>query len=245
MIVSKIINDHYPDLIAHGGLAKALQSALRECGSSLTAREPDAPFPIVFVCVESGSRFSQVYVAELERMFSFDFWSRGVVLAHGRTPQLPEMARAIDKWVASSCTSADLAAAFAFVVPEQKAVVYERGLEVEDRWQSYIKSIGYPELEPFVVAAAHRPQLRQLFPYTSLNMFCFSRCTGYPFTRDTPYVRPLTEGGYEVVSPTGVVLGRGDAEDAAELVVVHLPPDCGPAVAGTEDDLARPETGIC
>jgi hypothetical protein len=237
-ILAKTTNDLYPDLIALGGLENALQSALRGIGSALSVSELDKDLCLA-VCtyVKSGSRLSQVYVAAEEQLFIFDFWARGVYLAKGQTPRLDETARAIDKWVASSCSTADLAAAFRFVVVEPKAAAYERGEEVEDRWRSYINGIGFPELAPFVEAASRRPQLRQLFPYTSMNIFCFSRCTGYPFTLDTPFVRPVKENWYEVLSASGVALGRGDAEAAAELVVANLPPGCGPAVPGTADDL--------
>jgi hypothetical protein len=228
----------YPDLIALGGLENALQAAFREIGSALTVSELDKELSLaVCAIVKSGARFSQVYFADEERLFIFDFWARGVYLAQGQTPRLDETARAIDKWVASSCSTADLAAAFRFVAVEPKAAAYECGEEVEEQWQSYINGICPPGLEPFVEAASRRPQLRRLFPYTSLNIFCFSRCTGYPFTLDTPFVRPLEKGGYEVMSLSGVALGRGDAEAAAELVVANLPPGCGPAVPGTADDL--------
>jgi len=237
-ILANTTNDLYPDLIVSGGLENTLQSALREIGSALTVSELDKDLSLAMcACIESGARFSQVYVAAEERLFIFDFWARGVCLAQGQTPRLDETVRAIDKWVASSCSTADLATAFRFVEVAPKAAAYERGAEVEYRWRSYISGIDFTELAPFVEAASQRPQLRRLFPYTSLNRFCFSRCTGYPFTLDTPFAQPLEEGGYEVISPSGVVLGRGDAEAAAELVVANLPPGCGPAVPGTADDL--------
>ena len=238
-IVSKTTNDLYPDLIALGGLAKALQSELRAIGSGLTVSELDKGINfVVYARVESGSRSSQIYIAAQERLFLFDFWARGVLLAQAQSPHLPDVARAIDKWLSSSCGAAELGAAFDFVAVESRAAIYDRGEEVEERWRTYIKDIGFPELVPFVAAASRRRELRQLFPYTSLNMFCFSRCTGYPFTRDTPFVRPVENGEYEVVRG-GVVLGRGNAEEAAELVVAHLPPGCGPAVPGTADDFQR------
>jgi hypothetical protein len=238
--VPKAAPDLYPDLVALGGLAGALQSALRDIGSSLTISElTKSVIFVAYARVESGARFSQVYIAVEERLFLFDFWARGVMLARGQTPDLEEAARAIDRWATSNCLSAELAAAYKFVTVENGAQVYERGEEVEQRWQTHLKSINFSELVPLVQAAARRPPLRQLFPYTSLNMFCFSRTTGYPFTRDTPHVRPLTDGRYEVVSATGTALGSGDAEQAADLVVSHLPPGCGPAVAGTAHDLER------
>jgi hypothetical protein len=242
-IVSKTTNDLYPDLIALGGLTNALQTALRKIGSSLTVSDLGKGFNFVgYAHVELGPRFSQVFIAANERLFLFDFWARGVMLAHGQTPHVAEMARAIDKWVASNCSTSGLAAAFNFVAIAEKAPAYERGEEVEQRWQSYIESIGFPELVSLVEAASRRPQLRQLFPYTSLNSFCFSRCTGYPFTRDTPFVRPLRKGQYEVVSPSGTVLGRGNAEQAADLVVMNLPSNCGAAVPGTSEDMAGAES---
>jgi hypothetical protein len=244
-ILAKTTNDLFPDLIAAGGLENALQSALRGIGSALTVSELDKDLCLA-VCayVKSGSRLSQVYVAAEERLFIFDFWARGVYLAKGQTPRLDETARAIDKWVTSSCSTADLATAFRFVVVEPKAAAYERGEEVEDRWRSYISEIAFPELAPFVEATSRRPQLRYLFPYTSMNTFCFSRCTGYPFTLDTPFVRPVKESRYEVLSASGVVLGRGDAEAAAELVVVNFPPGCGQAAPGTADDLGGAEPSV-
>jgi hypothetical protein len=231
---------HYPDLAAAGGLSNALQTALAEIGSALEVTNLGPGFnSAVYARVGSGTRSSQVFIRAEERLFLFDFWSRGVMLAGGLTPDLADVAKAIDRWVGSSCTTAELAADFAFVEVEPRAASYERGEEVEYRWRDYLANMchGFPELVAFAQAAARRRELRQLFPFTSLNTFCFSRCTGYPFTRDTPYVWARRDGQYEVLSPDGQVLGRGDAEAAIRLVVEYLPPDCGPAVPGTADDV--------
>ena len=229
----------YPDLVAQGGLNIALRATLAGIGSRLTvsALDPAINF-VAYARIELPPRSSQMFIAAEERLFLFDCWSRGVLLANGHTPSLEHAARAIDRWLESVCTAADLAAEFGFITPADSAGVYERGEEVEDRWQEYL-TVGttHPELDVFARAAAARPELRHLFPYTSMVNFCFSRCTGYPFTRDIPHVRPVA-GGYEVISPAGRALGRGDATTVAELVVRHLPPGCGPAVAGTADDLA-------
>jgi hypothetical protein len=47
------------------------------------------------------------------------------------------------------------------------------------------------------------------------------------------WVSPLRDDGYQVFSAPGVVLGRGNAEEAIALVVANLPSPCGPAVRGT------------
>ena len=235
---SWIFRDKYPDLEARGGLPDAVQSALLEIGSGLTVSR-DEEFGPSYARVQSGARFSQVYIAAEERLFLFEFWAHGVVLASGQTPRLTQMASAIDMWVTSGCSASHLAGAFKFVAVKPGAEAYERGDEVEERWQSYLRDTGHRNLVPLVAAASHRPELRELFPYTSMGSLQFSRCTGYPFTRDTPYVLTFGDDSYQVFNASGVLLGRGNAEEAVALVVANLPSPCGPAVRGTADDVAR------
>jgi hypothetical protein len=235
-IAKEIPDELYPDLIAQGGLASALQAALRTIGSSLCIADPDKSFSfVVSARVESGDRFSQIYVGAKTRMFSFDFWNRGVYLVAGATPDILEMSRSIDKWIASGCLTGELASAFPFVQVQQSAAAYERGEEVEMQWRAFLASLGnsVPELSAFVAAAAAEPKLRQLFPFISMNRFFFSRCTGYQFTSDTPHVVPLGPDEYEVIACSGASLGRGDAAHAVALAVAALPANCGPAVLGT------------
>lgn len=241
MEAAKHISELYPDLIEQGGLANVLQPALREIGSSLSVTELDKSVHfVVYARVEAGHRFSQIYIGAQTRMFSIDFWNLGVCLAHGVTPETLEMARAIEKWITTGCLTCDLVGAFPFVKVQPDAAEYERGEEVEMRWRQYLTNLGerFPELTAFVEAAAEEPKLRQLFPFTSLNNFCFSRCTGYPFTRDTPRVVPLGRNEYEVFSSSGDSLGRGPAADAVVLAVAALPPNCGPAVPGTGEQFS-------
>ncbi len=237
--LAKTINNLYPDLIALKGLPNALQAALREIGSSLSVSKPRLEhLPVVYARVESASRFSQVYISNENRLFVFDFWARGVCLANGQTPDIIEMAQAINTWIMTDCNTANLAARFHYVLANDVAEYYERGEEVEYRWLSYLrKTPSFPQMRPIVISASRRPQLRQLFPYISYNRLCFSRCTGYPFTTDTPYVQMLLDGRYKVVSASGDDLGCVDEEEAADLVVANLPEGCGPAVPGTADNM--------
>ena len=240
MELAKSITALYPDLIEQGGLGNALQAVLSSIDSSLSVSGHDKSAP-AHARVELGYRFSQIYIAAKTRMFSFDFWNRGVCLAHGATPEILEVARSIDTWIASPCTIGELANRFRFVQVEPTATAYERGEEAEQRWQEYRDSLGKSiyGIEAFVAAAMAEPKLRQLFPYvTFLNRVCFSRCTGWPFTCDTPQVVALSRNQYEVISSHGKSLGRGNAAEAVALVVAALPPNCGPAVPGTADDLS-------
>jgi len=224
----------YPDVTAAGGLTNALQASLVEIGSALrVSGRPGYPR------VEAGPRFCTIDIGAKERLFLMSFWCRGVMLAQGRTPDLSDAARTVNQWVGSDCTTAGLSSEFAFVEVQPDAESYERGEEVEWRWRHYLTNIGewHPELVALVQAAAGRRELRQLFPYTSHFNLCFSRCTGYPYSQDTPIVCPQPDGQYEVVSREGHVIGRGDAEAAVRLAVEHLPAGCGSAIPGTAADL--------
>jgi len=231
----------YLDLVEHGGLAGAMRAAFRDVGSTLSPTELDPPAPsVVFAYVKDGNRMSQVYIAGEERLFLFDFWGEGVMLADGQTADLHEVARAIDLWIAKACSCTQLATDCPCVTLRHDALIFERGEEVEYTWQMILSSIHRynAALSEFVHAAAAQPALRQLFPYTSLHrFFCFSRCTGHPYTHDIPRVDPLPDGRYEVIGTGGRSLGIGSAEFAAALVVASLPAGCGPAVRGTAEDL--------
>lgn len=248
-LIEKYPQTLYPDLIRAGGLTKALQSALTDVGSPLVVSSSAmfGGFP-AYARVEAKPRFSQVYIAAEERLFLFDFWAHGVMLAKGQTANLSEMARAIDKWIGSSCSTDELRASFDCVTIDPNAQAYEQGNEVEEKWRFYLERGTRSELAAFVQAAYRHPQLNQLFPYKSMMVFCFSRCTGFPFTRDIPHVCPLQNGLYEVRKPSLThlqadnveacdILGVGDAATAVATVVAHLPLNCGPAVQGTAEDL--------
>lgn len=229
----------YPDLIAAGGLDIALSASLLGVGSTLTAS--GLPENIKFVAyshVKHGNRFSQVNIAVNERLFVVDFWSEGVHIANGRTPDIVDAAKVINAWVASECSLVEMSS-YAFVSLTKQALSHENGTMTEERWISYLGTIAddFPELKKFVASAAQAPQLRQLFPYTSMNRFCFSRCTGSPYTSDTPIVEPQQDGQYVVRACDGTVIGKGAASDAVQLVIANLPSNCGAAVRGTAETI--------
>ena len=239
MTTSEHIQKLYPDVVTLGGLDAALSRAFMDIGSTLDVTGlPDGARFVSYGRIERGNRFSQVYIAAEKRLFLCDFWRDGVVFANGNTPDIAEAARAVDKWVADEWSIDDLQA-IPFVSLHEDARAFDEGRETEERWTSYLRSIGdaFPELIDFVNAAAAAPPLRRLFPFTSLNRFCFSRCTGYPFTDDTPHVHPQSDGTYDVYSSSNSLIGNGDASTAVQLVIAHLPLNCGPAVRGTAETM--------
>src|SRR5215469_10854327 len=69
-----------------------------------------------------------------------------------------------------------------------------------------------PERKPLAlfVEAAKRPELRQLFPFTSHDFLCFSRKTAYPFSHDCP-IAFCREAGFFIVMAIDqkTILGEG------------------------------------
>src|SRR5204862_1498101 len=84
-------------------------------------------------------------------------------------------------------------------------------------------------------AAYAAPELRRLFAYTSHASLHFSTCTGFPYSQDVPHIDPRADTGYIVRDPIHrELIGEADdAEQAVALLVAHLPPNLGPAMAGT------------
>jgi hypothetical protein len=151
-------------------------------------------FPFDWEVVKWKHRFSQIKTAKGKRLFMLDFWDRGVCLANGATPLLPEVAEVIDAWVAKEVSTGELRQRFPFVAVEPSAESHEQGAvaEVERQWHdlySYFKiNESKGPLVWLLEKAMEAPVLRRLFAYTSLDWLCFSRCTGYPFSRDCPKV---------------------------------------------------------
>jgi hypothetical protein len=233
----------YPDLVTKGGLVNALNAELQMIGSPLTAcglsDQKPSGFP-TYASVESGDSFCQVYIAAEERLFMHDFWRKGVCLAEGMTPRIHDVAISINAWVSERITTAKLKSRFQFVEVMENAEAFESGKEVDYRWEEYSVWIPrrYPELVEFFMLAREEPRLRCLFPFTSLNRLCFSKCTGFPYFVGCPPVEPAGDGQY-LVRLGGKVHLKGCAEIILEYLLDVLPEDCGPAVSGTAEDLGN------
>lgn len=109
--------------------------------------------------------------------------------------------------------------------------------QLRARWQAELERVATGDswversLAPVVAAAASDPDLGALFPFTSLNRLCFSRCSTYPYTFDCPCIA-VHRGGYAVLSawavgdePAPVLAETDDAAEAVSIAVAHLPDD--------------------
>ena len=227
------------DIDDAGGLSFAIDLAFKKIGSALRVEKDDPKFfPGAFARILNDNKFSQVYVAEGKTIYLPDFWRNGVCLAHGATENIELLAECINFWLTNNIRTNQLAEKFPFVKPKKDAVIFDDGKEVAYKWQSILNDQYSKEIKSFVELAIKDPILSRLFPYTSLMTLCFSRCTGYPFTHDTPTVTPIYQTDkYLVRTCDTKEIGSGSASEALQMVLDNLPGDIKPAVKGTSEDL--------
>ncbi|MEE1752861.1 DUF6193 family natural product biosynthesis protein [Streptomyces sp. SP18CS02] len=89
----------------------------------------------------------------------------------------------------------------------------------------------YTGLLGLLDAAAAEPRLRNLFPFTSMWVLCFSADTHKPSLVESPAVAARPDGRFQVMAQRwGDVIGETDsADEAIALVVAHLPECLGRA----------------
>lgn len=114
----------------------------------------------------------------------------------------------------------------------------ERAQRREAAWETVVdRAAGDPEWlralsVPLVTLARATPELAALFPFTSMNRLCFSRCSDYPFTLDCPCVG-VGRSGYVVQGTWAVSEEQGpplldvtfDLELVVRVLLEHLPSD--------------------
>jgi hypothetical protein len=236
----KDINALYPEFQRTGSIGAALAEALASIGSPLTVKGKSNR---TYARIELKSRFCQIYVASQQRLFMPDFWSRGVCMAGGGSADLSQVALAIHQWLSTpNQRVAEMANTFSWIKPAESASAFEDGRAVDYKWDKMLNDTRKPDyVHKMIEAAAREPRLRMLFPFLSLHSLHFSRCTGFPYTTDIPYIWPIDSKQYLVfVSQAikgGQELGRGDLDFAIWLVLELMPSNIGPARDGTAEDL--------
>lgn len=227
----------YPDLAPLGSLAAALRDLARregvDLGSIETDQENRSP---TSAALHRGRRTVTITLGSQERWLIAECWQRGAVLASGKTPDVWAMLGAAQAFL-HEVSLADLHAQFPFLGVSDLGLAFEAGTEVTVKWQIYV---AHPDEDVRALAAraAPNPSLRSLFPFTSHRSLRFSRCTGYPYTWDLPFIVPLGAGRYRVHFQGEEVLADNvDAASAVAAVIAALPPGSGPAVPGTAEDL--------
>lgn len=230
----------YPDIVEAGDLSALMTRILAEGGHPWVVDAKGR--------ATSAGRAVHLSRALDVRAFHVQCWFQGVCYGSGWSPSPEQAAAALADFLAGECSAEDMQARHPWFEPTDGAS-HELGpaAYVERAWTRLLSQLeredwgGLEEqLYPLAKAASHRPELRQLMPFTSMYFLRFSRCTGYPFSDDCPSARPLGDGRYEVSGPRGAG-ERGatvdDADAAADQLVRLLPPGIGPAVHGTDETI--------
>lgn len=228
-----------PEISAAGGLKKALDLEFNKINSPLRVFDDEmlSQTSTTYVRIENARKFSQIYMTVDKKLYLLDFWRDGVCLANGQTDNLAELAKVLNFWLCEVVTTKKLSVAFSFIVPNDKAIAFDEGQEVAYIWGKIQADSSRKELQAFINLAMNDAVLSGLFPFTSLNRLCFSKCTGYPYTTDTPIVVPLGDQQYEIGAADDVPLGRGTADEALRIIRLNLPVNIGPAIKGTAEDV--------
>jgi len=113
--------------------------------------------------------------------------------------------------------------------------------EVTHGWDALLSLVDeYPPIMRDFIRAAHAtPVLRQLQPYTSLNRVCFSRCTWWPFSDDCPRIYAGAAGQLLVRAPDNTIIECRSVDAAINTAIGLLPPNTGPAIRGTKEDIEK------
>lgn len=239
------MNKLYSELIKAGGFHNALNVGFEKISSVLRVEKVDEDSlfesKITYARIKNNNKFSQVYLASESKMYLPDYWKEGVCLANGSTDNLLWLVKSIDKWLTSTLTTSELANEYSFIKPTDQAIYFDENKEIEQKWKQYLNDDLKQELKPFIMLAKEDDIVGQLFPFTSLNVLCLSRCTGYPYLADTPTIRAIVneKNKFEVRSENNAFLGEGTAEQALKLVKENLPKGIKRAVKGTADDVKK------
>lgn len=233
----------YLEIEKHGSINEALNNEFESIGSPLqvVVDEKLLKLPMSWAIIKHENKYSQVHLAKEEELYLPDFWRNGVCLANGQTSDFKELVRVINYWLLEDVSTNELVNKYKLVLAEEKAEAFDEKREVEYTWNSYLIDESEDELRDFIRIAMNDQIVGKLFPYKSLSRFCFSRCTGYPYTSDTPFVNPsrLKKGVFEVWSNEYKKIGEGSAVEALKYIKDCLPANIQPAISGTGDDLKK------
>ncbi len=253
------IQTMYSELEDVGGLQNAIDIEFKKLNSILrvTVDKELDKIPLTYARIEKDEKFSQVYIGADEKLYLPDFWKEGVCLATGQTKNITELGQVLNFWLCNEITTRELSNKFKFVIPNDKAFAFEENNEVEYTWNSILNNETKEEIHDFIKIAINDNVLNKLFPFTSLNTLCFSRCTGYPYDTDNmPRVTPKQFENFEPINDKEfnykninqlerqfVVtlnyekhLGSGNAEEVLKIVKDNLPDNIKPARKGTADE---------
>jgi hypothetical protein len=223
----------YPDVVAAGALGVALDGALADIGCPLKSAGQFFGKPsFSFASVSSGERWAQVYIAAYERKFALGIWEKHVEMATGWARELSDVAAAIQTVLEHPDRRvSELVEGVPFLRLTPRAQSHERGTYIEDEWQSFLTkplhegmnlAPYWEELQEVIRSAADRPELRRLWPFTSMIRFSVSPTPGRPQTA-IPVIYSIGNRRYGLNHYWGgPAIVEGEASVVLDALVEHI-----------------------
>lgn len=187
-----------------------------------------------------GRRTVSVHFACDRRLFITSFTEVGLTLAHFFTADLHEVARGVEFWLAETATLRDVKERLPKLEASEWAYETETGRGITAQWNAMLSAPWLkPEFTALLRAAEKRRLLRQLLPVVSIGQYLsFSRTIGYPFAGIGACAAWGSKNFYYAMTPHHTVLKQGTIAEVLDIVEASVPPETGPAIYGTADDLA-------
>lgn len=235
----------YPDIVACGSLAAALQVEAEGCLGAAPATPSDSA-PLLHATVGSTLPHReplQVSAWRHERRWSIRGTEpfQGMPLVDGVTDELAEVARAARAWHdGAALDDIRRVAPFVHLTGRSEVPEHDPARLTESEWQSMRLEAGeleyaWRETYQALIEAAHvEPALRALYPFTSHWALRFSTTTRPRLTIVGPCLIADSDGTYAVDRGfTSEDLGRfATAHEAVAVAVRHLPSGLGPVALG-------------
>jgi hypothetical protein len=157
----------YPDVVAAGGLAAALEQGARAAGIDLAgAVSPGAPDPDRTASVAADRGDVQVRLDDQERRFWIVISNDRHTWTAGGTPDLTDVVRLADLWRRGTGLR-ELTTRFPFLEHSRMAQAFEDGTDREVRWDLLLEDPDLARIRPFLEAARSRAELAAMYPFVS------------------------------------------------------------------------------
>jgi len=230
----------YPELIFKKNLSNVFNCEIRKINPELETDLFGSKNQLHYARFEKNEKYCQIFIAKYRRAFLVDYWKQGVCLAHSSISNKRNVALSINEWLINDNNIREFVEKYPFVILTDIAEDFENNNEVDFSWKKYLREIpkSHPELKDFVFESYKNSKIKKLFPYMSLNNFCFSRCTGYPYTTDCPYV--YVEDGIIIIKNwEGKILGKASVKESIKIILDNIPDDFSFAVKGIVDEIDK------
>jgi hypothetical protein len=214
---------HYPELIINKNLGELFYNEIKKINPEFRVKLFKSDNSLHYTRFEKNEKFCQIFIAKYKRKFLVDYWKKGVCLAHSGISNRKKVALSINSWLIYDYDFKNYIKEYPFVIFNSIANDFENNNLVYYSWQKYLEVIPkcHPELKEFVFEAFKNNEIRKLFPFMSLNRFCFSRCTGYPYTTDCPYVY-VEKGKITIENWEGKILGKTSVIESLKIILDNL-----------------------